>query len=108
LTDKTPWQAMLKNQTLDGLDLLAEKRRIAELLPENLKQYVTEEDELWQLHYPVFSYPEKIKSLKLDKEPIIEGTLMGIKGQYLIFDENRVINIRSHAGYLINLEHLSN
>lgn len=108
LTDKTPWQAMLKNETLDGLDLLAEKRRIAELLPENLKQYVTEEDELWQLHYPVFSYPEKIKSLKLDKEPIIEGTLMGIKGQYLIFDENRVINIRSHAGYLINLEHLSN
>lgn len=108
LTDKTPWQAMLKNETKDGVDLLAEKRRIADLLPEKLKQYVTTEDELCQLHYPVFSYPEKIKSLKLDKVPVIEGVLMGVRGQYLIFDDNRVINVRSHEGYLINLEHLSN
>ena len=51
-----------------------------------------------QLTYPVDHYPEKIVSLNLDKTPEISGTLMGIKGQYLIFDCG-VINIRKFAGY---------
>jgi hypothetical protein len=34
--------------------------------------------------------------------PNIEGTLMGIKGQYLIFDTG-VINIRKYAGYHLAL-----
>ncbi|MFT6844866.1 MAG: hypothetical protein ACJAUV_001054 [Flavobacteriales bacterium] len=107
LTDKTPWQAMLKNETLDGLDLMSEKNRIAALLPEEYKQYVCDENEVWQFNYPVFSYPEKIKSLKLDKENYIEGICMGVRGQYLMFDDNRVINIRSHAGYQVDIEVLS-
>lgn len=107
LTDKTPWQAMLKNETLDGMDLQAEKNRIAALLPDAFKQYVCDENEVCQLNYPVFSYPEKIKSLKLDKESTIEGILMGVRGQYLIFEENRVINIRSHEGYKVDFEVLN-
>lgn len=102
LTDKTAWQAMLKNESLDGLDLLSEKQRIAALLPDDLKGYVCEEDDVYQFNYPVFAYPEKVKSLKLDKEPEIKGRLIGVRGQYLIFDKNRVINIRSHAGYRVN------
>ncbi|RFF31049.1 DUF2797 domain-containing protein, partial [Wenzhouxiangella sediminis] len=38
------------------------------------------------------------------KQPQIEGRLAGIKGQYLIFDDNRVLNIRKHNGYRIVME----
>ena len=29
---------------------------------------------------------------------------MGIKGQYLLLDENRVLNIRKHNGYHLRFE----
>ena len=41
--------------------------------------------------------------MKLDKVPLIEKKLMGIKGQYLIFEEGYVMNIRSHSGYYIQI-----
>jgi len=50
-------------------------------------------------------YPTKVKSLKLDKEKIIEKKLMGIKGQYLIFDDGTVLNVRSHSGYRVAIEY---
>ena len=48
--------------------------------------------------YPVEAYPSKIVSFNLDKDPVVEGTLLGIKGQYLIFDTG-VINIRKYTAY---------
>jgi hypothetical protein len=54
------------------------------------------------LTYPVLEYPAKVQSFNLDKNPLIEGTLLGIKGQYLIFDTG-VINIRSYAGYEVDV-----
>lgn len=104
VSDKTAWQRMLKNECLD-IDLASEKTRIAALLPEELQQYVTTDNEVTEIHYPVAQYPEKVKSMKLDKIPEIEKRLMGIRGQYLIFDDNTVINMRSHAGYHITLEY---
>ena len=56
------------------------------------------EDSVVEINYPVIEYPSKINSLGFDKNPKIEGTLLGIKGQYLIFDVG-VINIRKHQGY---------
>ena len=56
-----------------------------------------------EMIYPVLSYPAKIKSIRLDKVPSFSGVLLGIKGQYLLFDENRVFNVRSHAGYRVKL-----
>ena len=58
--------------------------------------------EVVQIRYPVLEYPEKVRSHNLDKEPRLEGTLMGIKGQYLIFD-TAVINMRKYAGYLMQV-----
>ena len=55
------------------------------------------------IKFPVSEYPEKIKSLNLDKQPEIEGRLMGIKGQYLILDTG-VLNIRKFSGYNIQVD----
>jgi hypothetical protein len=51
-----------------------------------------------EIRYPVESYPGTIVSLDLDKTPVVEGILQGIKGQYLIFDVG-VINIRKYTAY---------
>ena len=53
-----------------------------------------------EIHFPVTRFPEKVKSFNLDKAPLAEGELQGIKGQYLILDTG-VINIRKYTGYNI-------
>ena len=55
------------------------------------------------IDFPVVQYPEKVKSLNLDKTPIFKGTLKGIKGQYLIFEDNTVFNVRNWEGYVVDL-----
>ena len=102
-TDKTNWRAMLKNEILSDFDLYAEKKKVLDLLPAELQKYVDEDNTITEIEYPVQYYPSIVKSVGFDKFPEIEGTLAGIKGQYLIFDDNRVLNIRKHNGYYLAL-----
>lgn len=57
------------------------------------------------IEYPVVEggYPEKVKSINLDKTPSFCGKLTGLKGQYLMFTDNKVINLRKYAGYHITI-----
>lgn len=103
LTDKTNWQKMLKNESSNGIDLLEEKKRIIELLPEHFRQYKYDNDEVIEIIYPVTEYPIKIASLSFEKMPSIEMKLIGIRGQYFIFENGYVINIRSKSGYEVEL-----
>ena len=48
-------------------------------------------------------YPSTLTSMNLDTTPTIQGTLTGIRGQYLYIDGNRVINIRRHTGYEVDI-----
>ena len=111
VADRTNWQAMLKGDAADldleqvRLELLADCRDDLDGLRERHGlQAITELEDADETHirYPVTSYPEKVKSLNLDKTPTIGGTLAGIKGQYLIFDTG-VINIRKYGGYNLTL-----
>jgi hypothetical protein len=71
----------------------------------DLQDYASLENDIIEINYPVIEYPKKVTSIGFDKVPIIEGKLNGIKGQYLIFEEGRVINIRTHSGYYVELEY---
>lgn len=109
LNDKTNWRSMLKNEYVEQ-DLLQVFHevwpRVHDQLDEELRQDVTvvaESEVQQEIVFPALSYPEKISSYNLDKNPQIESTLKAIKGQYLIFDEG-VINIRKYAGYKVSLE----
>lgn len=102
--DKTNWQRMLKNEVLHE-DLLQKKEEAKGFLPIKLQQYVNDNAQIWHLHYPSLDTPLKVKSIQLAKQPTLEGVLTGIKGQYLIFDNQKVINIRNHSGYYVNIEH---
>ena len=104
ISDRTNWQRMLKNQLIEGVDLKEKKKEmIAHLSPE-LQDYESGENEITEINYPVNEYPEKVKSLSFDKLEEICGRLWGIKGQYLIFDDGTVLNVRKHTGYLVELE----
>jgi hypothetical protein len=101
LNDKTNWRKMLTGPGSEELDMIAEKSRVCGLVPEELAIYLTPGKEVLDLVYPVDKYPEKIQSVSFEKETMVSGVLSGIKGQYLIFEDNRVINIRNFGGYLI-------
>lgn len=101
LPDKTNWRKMLKGE-LDEVDLMATREYVFSLFPEEFQQYKLMQSEITEIRYPVSESITKITSFNLDKEPIIEGKLIGIKGQYLLL-ENGVINMRKHSGYHIHI-----
>lgn len=103
LSDRTDWRKMLTDVT--GEEDLEELRdAMISFLPENLRQYALSDSEVYEFDYPVRQYPEKVKSINLDKEKSIEGTLTGIRGQYLYFDHENVINLRKYSGYEVEFE----
>ena len=101
IADRTNWRKMLQNE-LTTEDILVKREELISYLDNDLKQHIVDEQPL-KIKFPVISYPNKVKSMKLDKVPLIEKKLMGIKGQYLIFEEGYVMNIRSHSGYYIQI-----
>lgn len=103
ISDKTHWQKMLKNDVDDSINLIDLKHELILHLPDDLKSYVVRDEMINSLEFPVLDYPQKVKSLSFDKQEVIEGTLTGIKGQYLMFDYCFVLNIRKHQGYLVSM-----
>ncbi len=109
VADKTNWQAMLK-KAQDEMDLFQKRGEIlteAEAALHKIKdQFAQDEikhaldEKMQSIQYPILAYPEKIKAFDLEKNPLVEGVLMGLKGQYLMLDTG-VINIRKFAGYFI-------
>lgn len=102
--DKTNWQKMLKNEVLEHESLLMWKNRAFDALPGMFESFFSDNDTITLISYPVISYPDKVRSLKLDSTPVFTKRLSGIKGQYLLFDDDSVFNVRSHAGYRVTLD----
>lgn len=102
IADKTNWRKMLTNQ-FTSVDLEAVKAQLRPFIPPEVQPYITEETALWHLHFPVLQYPAQVRSLQLLQTPHYEGKLVGIKGQYLIFEDNTVFNIRGNEGLVVAL-----
>ena len=111
IADKTNWQAMLKGDA-DHCDLEQERVRLLAECAAEIDELqgrfglqaitVLEQHTPTVISYPVLEYPVKVKSFNLDKTPEVGGTLLGIKGQYLMFDTG-VINMRKYGGYQLSL-----
>ena len=100
LSDRTAWQRMLKNE-IAHVDLTAKRTEIIKLVPDEYQEYLLTKEEILNIECPVNEYPSKVKSLSFDKTPVIEGRLMGIKGQYLLFEDGQVLNMRKHQAYVL-------
>ena len=103
-SDKTNWRNMLTDKDPGPLNLVAIKEEAQALLPETLRSFYLEDDKLTDIHYPINLFPTKVVSAGFDHSDIVEGVLTGIKGQYLIFENGTVLNIRKHNGYRVRLE----
>jgi hypothetical protein len=102
--DKTNWRKMLTN-SFETIDLVAERFKVEHLIPNEVQEYFyNQKIDLYEMQYPVLEYPLKVTSLSLDKTPNFQGKLMGIKGQYLLFEGGTVFNIRSSEGYIVNIK----
>lgn len=107
VTDRTNWRALLRAEA-EPLDL----PQIRDQITQTCQPALTELQQRFglqaiqpinsatvlEISYPVEQYLSKISSFNLDKQPAAEGTLLGLKGQYLIFDTG-VINLRKYTAY---------
>ncbi|GAB1307811.1 DUF2797 domain-containing protein [Urechidicola sp. KH5] len=104
VADKTNWRKMLTKSNED-VNLVEVKEELAQYIPEEVKEYYLKanSDEI-QINFPVTQYPEKVKSLNLLKTLSYTGVLKGIKGQYLIFEDATVFNVRANEGLVVDLK----
>lgn len=119
VSDRTNWRAMVKGPAapmnlkgtarelleMNGSRITALQERFGIQAIQSLtdvKSEDTDQSAVLHINYPVIEYPVKVISRSFDKEPLIEGMLLGIKGQYLIFD-NGVVNIRKHTAYQVRV-----
>lgn len=110
--DRTAWQTMLKGNG-EPQDLESVRQRIVSQCANGIADLTLQHGaaafELIEdapetlINYPVLSWPEKVKAHNFDKAPLVEGTLMGIKGQYLMLDTG-VLNIRKFGGYEVEIK----
>ena len=102
VADKTNWRKMLKNEIEDE-NLTSWRSQLKQHIPAEAAKYFIETNTETQINFPVHKYPEKPKSLNIKKTLKYTGRLVGIKGQYLIFEDDTVFNIRANEGIVINL-----
>jgi len=112
VTDRTDWRKMLKAEP-EPRDLASLRDQLVAQIGDRISelqaqfgdqniQYLSDEA-MVEIRYPVDRYPEKVRSHNLDKTPLVEGVLTGIKGQYLMLDSG-VLNIRKYSGYKLDVE----
>lgn len=110
VADKTNWRTLLKGPAAE-LDLVAERDRLFGVFADGITELEQQQGPAAlqllnsamaeRFEYPVLQYPAKITSLNFDKNPLVSGHLLGLKGQYLILDSG-VINLRKFTSYHIS------
>lgn len=101
--DKTNWRKMLQPQNTT-LDLKHERDSLFSKIPQEVQPFFESYvPELCELHYPVLQYPSKIQSLNLNNTQSFSGKIMGVKGQYLIFEDGTVFNVRTFEGFVVRI-----
>jgi len=104
MADRTNWRAMLKQVLPDHEALITAREQARLALRQDLLQYLLPNEVPLDLLYPVLAYPPKVTSVSLEKEPVLTGRLMGAKGQYLLFEDGRVFNVRNHSGHHVTVD----
>ncbi|MEK1907578.1 MAG: DUF2797 domain-containing protein [Pseudomonas sp.] len=109
VADKTNWRALLKGDA-EPVDLAGVREQLMSSCAEGIAALQqrfglqaiqpVSDVEVLEIRYPVEAYPTKVASHDLEKTPVVEGILRGIKGQYLILDTG-VINLRKYTAYQV-------
>lgn len=104
--DKTNWREMLKGVRPQE-NLESWRNKLKPYLPEETMPYFLSNKAPLKIKFPVLKHPDKPRSINLAKTPAFQLKLVGVKGQYFLFDDGSVFNIRSHEGTVIGLDVLN-
>ena len=102
-SDKTNWRKMLSSVSDQSINFKEAEKFVDNNIEDNIKAYLLQPKIYKEINFPVTKYPEKVNSLNLRKEKLYSGKLKGIKGQYLIFEDSTVFNIRSNEGLRVEI-----
>ncbi len=108
VADRTDWRAMLRGDHCDA-DIEGSHAAMQTWLMETQADLQLEgaieavDFDPLVIDYPNNQQAFKLKSWDLLKQPCLTSQLVGIKGQYLMFEDG-VINIRKHAGFEIEVD----
>jgi hypothetical protein len=107
VADKTNWRLLLRSDA-EKVDLLASRDQLLRDAGAAIEQLQAQrgvtavqllpDAEVQEFSYPVLRYPDKVNTFNFDKQPLVEGILQGIKGQYLFFADG-ALNIRKFTAY---------
>jgi Protein of unknown function (DUF2797). len=101
-SDKTNWRKMLTNNIEEG-NIIDLKEDALDILGSEFKDYFKTDNKVVKFNYFRENQIDSVKSASLKKTDTIEGKLIGIKGQYLIFEDSTVFNVRSNEGYIVDI-----
>ena len=102
--DKTNWRKMLSSISDQSINFKEAERFVENNIEDNIKVYLLQPRIYKEINFPVIKYPDKVNSLNLRKDKLYSGKLKGIKGQYLIFEDSKVFNIRSNEGLKVGID----
>ena len=101
-SDKTNWRRMLTSNIEDE-DITINKKMAMDSLGSEFKEFFKTDSEVLKFNYQIEKPIDTVKSVSLKKLDDIKGKLIGIKGQYLIFEDSTVFNVRSNEGYVVDI-----
>ena len=93
---------MLTNNIEEG-NIIDIKEDALDILGSEFKDYFKIDNKVVKFNYYRENQIDSVKSASLKKTDTIEGKLIGIKGQYLIFEDSTVFNVRSNEGYKVDI-----
>lgn len=101
--DRTDYRALLK--PLPPMpDAMADGReRALSVAPEELGPHMVADAPLLDLRYPG-QLPPVVKAVSLEKVPELGGSLVAVRGQYLVWADGRALNVRGASGLHVEWE----
>ncbi len=101
LPDRTDWRRLVRedSEPVDLLVLRDKLRRTVSGLPQGITWL---DEQPLSFNFPVARYSHRVGRLRLDHTPVVSGNLLGIKGQFLLF-EHGVFNVRQHTSYHVRV-----
>lgn len=100
LSDRTNYKKMLLEEYESSVDLENFRAESQHLFPEEFSRFFNNEQPVVSLDYP-YTAPARIQTLSLEKDAHYKGKLLGIKGQYFVFEDGTALNIRGHEGFIV-------
>jgi hypothetical protein len=101
-SDKTNWRRMLTSN-IEEEDITNNKKMALDVLGSEFEEFFKIDSDVLKFNYQIDKSIDSVKSISLKKSDDIEGILVGVKGQYLIFDDSSVFNVRSNEGYVVDI-----